>query len=141
MKKKLLSIISIIALSITNYSFSAKNVVVSAIVWNTNWAPVVISVNPASNPVLIKTNALQEYIIYYRDNEKDQLSYTITARSWATNPISWTVQSFEYDSSSWAYINIKYLAPATKVWSKTITLTLNDWHNPVVVKTLNVYIY
>lgn len=138
--KKFLWIISIIALSISNYSFWANSVVVSAVVWNINAAPVVISVNPSSNPRMLKVNTLQDYAVYFRDNEKDSVYYTITAQSWAVTPISWTINPSNYDSWSWAYINFKYLAPSIAVKAKKITIILNDWPN-ATIKELNVYIY
>ncbi|MDD4151221.1 MAG: hypothetical protein PHR68_01275 [Candidatus Gracilibacteria bacterium] len=138
--KKFLGIISIIALSFSNYTFGINSVVVSAVVGNINASPVIISVNPSSNPKMIKINNLQDYIIYFRDNEKDIVYYSITAESGATNPISGTINHSDYDSGSGAYINFRYLAPSTAVKAKKITLVLNDGQN-ATIKELNVYIY
>lgn len=120
----------------------AQQVVVSAIVWSIDRAPQILTINPDSDPKVIARNKTQNYTIYFSDTEKDTVYYTITPLSWYTNPISWTVNSSDYDSASWAYINFTYLAPSTKPTPNPtkVTVTLNDWPN-LVTKDINLYIY
>ncbi len=139
--KKIFSIIllAIISVYYSNFSFSANSVVVSAVVWNLNHSPVVISVNPNNDPKLLKTNSLQNFTLYFRDDEKDLIYYTITPADWYTNPISWVINPSYYDAGSGAYINFSYLAPLLK-WDSSINIILNDWPN-ITSKDINLYIY
>lgn len=117
-----------------------QSVIVSAVVWNINQAPLVLDINPNSNPRFLARNKTQSYTIYFRDTEKDIVHYTITPVNGYSNPISGTILSTDYDSWSWAYINFLYLAPALATTNEKVIVTLNDWPN-VVVKELNLYIY
>lgn len=121
---------------------NAEQVIVTAVVWNLNHTPVITSINPSSDPKLIARNKTQNYTIYLRDDEQDAIYYTITPQSWYVDPISWTINSSDFDSSSWAYINFKYLAPNTKPTPNPtkVTITINDWPN-LVSKDINLYIY
>ncbi len=140
--KKIFSILllAIISIYYSNLSFSSNPVIVSAIVWNLNHSPLVISVTPNNDPKLLKTNALQNFSLYFRDDEKDTVYYTITPVDWYTNPISGVINSADYDSLSGAYINFAYLAPNTNVWLISVNIILNDWPN-LVSKDINLYIY
>ncbi len=137
--KKIISIISIFTMLFLTASAN-KSVIVSAVVGALNHAPVVISVNPSSNPRMLGVNKTQYYTIYFRDDEKNTVTYTISPNNWYTNPISWTINVWDYDGTNWAYINFLYLAPSTPVSNEKVTVTINDWSN-VVVKELNLYIY
>lgn len=140
--KKLISllILSSFFMYYSNLTIAASSVVVSAVVWNVNHAPVVIEVLPDSNPKLLKRNALQNFTLYFRDDEKDIVYYTITPKDWYTNPINWTINISNYDSSSGAYVNFSYLAPSTNVWNTNVNIVLNDWSN-IVSRNINLYIY
>lgn len=140
--KKIISILSLTAILFyySNLASALNSVVVSAVVWNLNHSPVVINVVPNNNPKLLKTNSLQNFSLYFRDDEKDIIYYTITPKDWYTNPINWVINTANYDSASWAYINFSYLAPSLKVWTSNVNIILNDWPN-IVSKDINLYIY
>ncbi len=137
--KKIIFIFSFIFLILLQTQAN-QSVVVSAIVWNQNSAPIIISINPDSNPRILKTNRTQSYTLYFRDNEKDFVSYTITPKNWYTTPISGTIKSSDYDNNNWAYINFLYLAPATAYPDENVTVTINDGTS-IVSKELNLYVY
>lgn len=137
--KKIISIIFIFTILFLSVRAN-QSVIVSAVVGSLNHAPVILSVFPDSNPRILRTNKTQSYTIYFRDDEKDNINYTITPLNWYSNPISWSLNSTNYDSSSWAYINFLYLAPATTSTNEKVTVTISDWSN-VIVKDLNLYIY
>lgn len=137
--KKIISILLFLSILIST-AYANQSVIVSAVVGSLNHAPIILSVSPNSNPRILKKNATQSYTIYFKDDEKDTVYYTISPVSWYTNPISWTISSSNYDASNWAYINFLYLAPATANPSEKIIVTINDWPN-VIVKELNLYIY
>lgn len=117
-----------------------QSVVVSAIVWNVNNAPIIISVTPNSDPRILKTNRTQSYSIYFRDNEKDTITYTITPQNWYTNPISGTITAADYDSNNGTYIHFLYLSPASAFPNESIIVTINDG-STIISKQLNLYIY
>lgn len=137
--KKIIFIFSFIFLILLTAQAN-QSVIVSAIVWNQNSAPLIMSVNPDSNPRILKTNRTQSYTLYFRDNEKDFVSYTITPQNWYTTPISGTINSSDYDNNSWAYINFLYLAPPTAYANESIIVTINDGTS-IVSKQLNLYVY
>lgn len=142
MKKIIISLILLLALVSNNTTFWSQNVIVSAVVWSINQAPLVVSVNPSSNPRILWTNKTQSYSVWFSDNEKDTIYYTITPKDGYTNPVSWVINPSDYDVNWNAYVNFLYLSPASAPswWFTDITVTLNDGPN-VVVKTLNLYIY
>lgn len=141
--KKIISIFILCVLIFLSVKAN-QSVIVSAVVWTDNHSPVILSVNPNSNPRILATNKTQSYTIYFRDDEKDQITYTITPDNWFANPISGTILSSNYDTASWAYINFLYLSPATSNISSNpnekIIVTINDGVT-VVKKELNLYIY
>ena len=142
MKKIITSSIIFLALIFNTINISAnESVIVSAVVWNINSAPIILNVNPSSNPRILATNKTQSYTITLSDKEKDTIYYTITPEDWYTNPISWIINPSDYIWDN-AYINFLYLAPATvPSWDTSkITVTINDWPN-VIVRDLNLYIY
>ncbi|EKE26706.1 MAG: hypothetical protein ACD_4C00186G0003 [uncultured bacterium (gcode 4)] len=120
-------------------SFSVS---ISAVVWNINHSPKIISILPSSDPKLIWKNKIQNYSIYLIDDEKDEISFNITPMTWYSNPVSWTIVSSGFDSSSWAYINFTYLSPADVPTPNPtkVTVTLNDWPN-IIAKDINLYVY
>ncbi|MDP2103968.1 MAG: hypothetical protein Q8K26_03540 [Candidatus Gracilibacteria bacterium] len=122
--------------------FANQSVNVSAIVGAINHAPVVLSVTPSSNPKLLGTNKIQNYTLYFRDDENDTVTYTITPVSGYTNPISGAINPADYDGANGAYINFTYLSasavPAPN--PTTVTVTLNDGSN-LVNKDIRLYIY
>lgn len=117
-----------------------QSVVVSAIVWNLNNAPIILSITPNSNPRILKTNRTQSYSIYFRDNEKDTITYTITPQYGYTNPISGTISPSDYGSDNTAYVNFLYLSPANATNNESIIVTIYDG-NTLISKQLNLYIY
>lgn len=137
--KKLIFIFSFVFLILLTAQAN-QSVIVSAIVWNQNSAPIIMSVNPDSNPRILKTNRTQSYTLYFRDNEKDNVSYTITPLNGYTTPISGSISPADYDSNNWAYINFLYLAPPTAYTNESIIVTINDG-NSIVSKQLNLYVY
>lgn len=141
--KKLIVLFLILSSTLLPFQTNANSsVIVSAVVGSLNQAPLVLSVNPNWDPWILETNSIQDYIIYFKDNEKDTVYYTVTPwdNSWYVTPISWVINPWDYDSNNWAYINFLYLAPAIWNSNASITITLNDWPN-VTFKKLNLYIY
>ncbi len=118
----------------------ANNVIITAKVGSQNSSPVILSVNPASNPRILWTGKYQNYTIYFRDDEKNSLHFTINPEYGSVNPYFGNISSQMYDSQSGAYIQFTYLAPLTPANNEKIMITLDDgW----VIKThqLNLYIY
>lgn len=115
---------------------------VTAIVGAGNHSPVVLSVSPANDPKLLSRNKIQNYTLYFRDDEKDTVTYTITPVSGYANPISGTISTTDYDSASGAYVNFTYLSPANLPAPNptTVTVTLNDATN-LVNKDIHLLIY
>lgn len=144
MKKSLitLSIVLSAAVSSVFFVFASQSVQVTAIVGTMNHSPIVTSIVPSSDPKLLGRNKIQNYTLYFRDDEKDVVSYTITPAHGYVNPISGTVGPSGYDSGSGGYVNFTYLAPATVPTGNltTVTVTLNDGSN-LVHKVINLYIY
>lgn len=140
--KRLVSVLLLtsIFLYYSNLSFALNSVMVSAVVGNLNHAPVIINVIPSSNPKILQNKSLQNFSLYFRDDEKDTVYYTITPRDWYTTPTSWVINSSNYDSASGAYINFSYLAPSTGVWNSSVNIIINDGPN-VISKDINLYIY
>ncbi len=119
---------------------SATNVLVTAKVWNLNSKPIVISVNPSSNPRFLPVNGTQNYILYFQDDENDEITYTITPDTWFVTPTNGSIPTNEYDESNWAYINFLYSAPSTPNTTEKVIVTINDGTN-VTIKQINLYIY
>jgi hypothetical protein len=78
--------ITIITLASYSKLIAADNFTLSAVVGNSNHAPIVTEVSPNSNPryldnstdsVLVKQN----YSIKFRDDENDEVTYTITTQA------------------------------------------------------------
>lgn len=115
---------------------------VSAIVGSLNHSPVITTLTPSGDPKLLGRDKIQNYTLYFRDDEKDTVSYTITPVSGYTNPVSGTVNPSDYDSQSGAYINFTYLSPSATPTPNptTVTVTLNDGPN-LVNKDIHLYIY
>lgn len=101
MKKFLIILVGIIGIiSSLFYVFADQSVQVTAIVGSINHSPVIASVSPSGDPKLLAKNKIQNYTLYFRDDEKDIVSYTITSVSGYANPISGTISATDYDSSS-----------------------------------------
>ncbi|MFC1797722.1 hypothetical protein ACFLY2_00620 [Patescibacteria group bacterium] len=77
---------------ITNHAslFAANSITLSAVVGNSNHTPVVVSVNPDSNPLYIAHSVdsgtgivrnEQAFILEFRDDERDEITYTITVET------------------------------------------------------------
>ncbi len=98
--------------------------------------------SPSSDPKLLARSKIQNYTLYFRDDEKDSVTYTITPVDGFTNPISGSVGSVSYDTASGAYINFTYLSPATIPAPNptTVTVTLNDGTS-LVSKDIHLLIY
>lgn len=143
MKKLLIGLVGIMSvISSILFVSATQSVIVSAIVGAINHAPVILSVTPASDPKLLGMNKIQNYTLYFRDDEKDAITYTITPVSGYTNPISGTVNPAAYDGANGAYINFTYLSPSAVPAPNptTITVTFNDGSN-LVNKDIRLYIY
>ena len=143
MKKFLIILVGIIGIiSSLFYVFADQSVQVTAIVGSVNHSPVIVNISPSSDPKLLAKNKIQNYTLYFRDDEKDIVSYTITSVSGYANPISVTISATDYDSSSWAYVNFTYLAPSSTPAPNptTVTVTFNDGTN-LVNKDIHLYIY
>lgn len=143
MKKSLIILSGFVGiLSSVFFVFANQSVTVTAIVGAINHAPVILSVTPSSDPKLLGRNKIQNYTLYFRDDEQDAITYTITPVSGYTNPISGTVNPTDYDGSDGAYINFTYLSPSTTPAPNptTVTVTLNDGSN-LVNKDVRLYIY
>lgn len=146
--KKIISIL-ITTLLVLNYSnvIAGTNLTLSAVVGNSNHAPVITLLDPNSDPRYLKNSTedtiiKQSYLIKFRDDEKDEVSYTITVEDWwwSTTVTDWSIIPTEYDSNNEAYITFDYISPLEEVEEKTITVTISDWPN-VTVQIINVYIY
>lgn len=146
--KKIISFL-IITISLLNYwdkTMAADTLSVSAVVGNSNHKPVVIETNPDLNPNYLAHSSWtdlikQNYYIKFRDDEADDVTYTITTQSdwWAVNPTSWTIT--DYNVNNEAYIFFEYISPTIATNDiRTITVTISDWPN-ITIQTLNVYIY
>jgi len=144
MKKPLIICLLVLSAAFFSWFFVSANqsVQVSAVVGSLNHSPIVLSLAPASELKMLGTSKIQNYILSFRDDEKDTVSYTITPADGYTNPISGTINPGDYDSGSGAYVNFTYLAPATVPAGNltTATVTLNDGSN-LVNKVINLYIY
>ncbi len=143
--KKIVSILILLILMIDLSWVNADTYTLSAIVGNSNHTPIVTEVIPDSDPRYLDNSTdwdytKQNYSIKFRDDENDDVDYTITVESdwWGVTPTSGSITS--YDSDDEAYIFFEYTAPTSAVWAKEITVTITDWPN-VTVQTLNVYIY
>ena len=123
-------------------AFANSSVQVSAVVGSLNHSPVVLSVAPSSDPKLLAVNKIQSYSLYFRDDEKDAISYTITPESGYVNTINGTISPADYDSLSGAYVHFTYLSPSASPTPNptTVTMTLNDGTN-IVNKDIHLYIY
>lgn len=143
--KKLLTLLSLFSAGLLSSFFfvsANQSVQVTAVVGNMNHSPVVVSLSPSSNPKLLGQNKIQSYSLYFRDDEKDTVSYTITPGSGYVNPLNGAISSPEYDSASGAYIHFTYLSPASIPAPNptTVTVTLNDGLN-LVSKDIHLLIY
>jgi len=146
MRNKIISLVLFILIWI-NTAIAAENYTISAIVGNSNRAPVVTEYLPATETIylaysVIWTLVKQNYSIKFRDDENDEVTYTVTPETdwWTITIDNWTILTGDYDWNNEAYIFFEYIAPYSAVWAKTITVTINDGSN-VTIKTLNVYIY
>lgn len=139
--KIIISIISIFVFLI-NSALANSNVTVSAVIWNINSAPLILSVNPSSSLNILEEWESQVFIINIRDIERDTLYYTITPENGYVNPISWIIESSEYNSEWETSITFTYLAPVpAPSWNyDKVTVTISDWPN-VVVRDINFYIF
>lgn len=144
MKKSLVTLFLVLSAAVSSVFlvFAQQAVQVTAIVGTMNHSPVVLSVTPSSDPKMLGVSKIQNYTLYFRDDEKDAVSYTITSADGYTNPVSGAVSASNYDSGSGAYVNFTYLAPATVPAGNltAVTVTLNDGSN-LVHKVINLYIY
>ena len=120
--------------------YATNTVVVSAIVGNINSAPLIISVTPSSDPKLLGAGEVQNFSVYYRDNEKDSATFTVTPQDGFVTPISGRIPKSSYDTNSGATINFTYRAPESSVGTSQVTVTINDGSN-VTTKTIGLYIY
>ena len=103
-----------------------------------------MSLAPSSDPKLLGKNKIQNYTLYFRDDERDTVSYTITPslNGGYTNIINGTIHPSDYNAGSWAYVNFTYLSPASSPSPNptTVTVTLSDGSN-LVNKDIHLYIY
>jgi len=121
-------------------TYSNIKVMVSATVWGGNQAPVILSVNPSSVPVVLRRSAIQTFSIQVRDTDSPSVSYTITAGTGATNPINGTLTNTGALATGQSYIYFTYFTPPSRARTSNITVTLNDG-STVVVKNISIYIH
>ena len=140
--RKIISLLLILLpiFTIVNHVIASWSVTISAIVGNINHAPVIISISPNWNPEALPTSTLQGFSIVVKDDEKDTITYTYTPQDGSTNPINWTINTWDYNWSNEATINFDYLSPSTWVWTTKVTVTINDWSN-VIYQDINLFIY
>ncbi|MEA3386864.1 MAG: hypothetical protein U9Q66_00190 [Patescibacteria group bacterium] len=81
MSKYITSIFSIISILIFSTANAVESVTVSAVVGNLNHSPVVTSITPNNNPKLLKAYSLQNFVVKFRDDEKNHIYYTITTQT------------------------------------------------------------
>lgn len=121
-------------------AYSDVSVMVSAVVGTGNAYPEVLAVNPNTVPVVLGKGTIQTFSVQVRDTDSSSVSYTITAGTGATNPISGTLGNATDLASGQAYVYFTYYAPTNKAGSSNITVTLNDG-SAVVVKNIGIYVY
>lgn len=120
--------------------YSDVDVTVSAIVGSAVAPPQVLGINPDFSPVVLPKWSIQTFALQVEDTDSASITYTITAGTGATNPLSGTYSNTALLNSGQAYIYFTYFSPSTKAGSSNITVTLNDG-TAVVVKTISTYIY
>jgi hypothetical protein len=88
-------------------------------------------------------NVVQLFSIQIKDVEWDNITYTITPDYGATSPISGTISNSTKLQNGEAFIDFTYLSSSevSELWASKITLTLNDWVNPVTIKEIDLYIF
>lgn len=121
-------------------AYSDVSVMVSAVVGTGNAYPEVLAVNPNTVPVVLGKGTIQTFSVQVRDTDSASVTYTITAGTGATNPISGTLNNATDLANGEAYAYFTYYAPANKAGSSNITVTLNDG-SAVVVKNIGIYVY
>jgi hypothetical protein len=121
---------------------ATPSVFVSAVVGLGNHAPIIQTIIPSSDPKLLGRNKIQNYSIYFRDDEKDTVTYTISPMDGYVNPLNGAINRSDYDTFSGAFINFTYLAPGGIPLSNptTITITLND-STTLIHRDIHLYIY
>ena len=136
----ILTFLSIVV--VWHVAYSASNVAISAIVWNQNQPPLILAVAPDSDPLVLARSSTQNYNINIKDNEGDTVYYTLTAASWSTIPLNWSITDSTALQNWEAYVSFTYVAPSSPPAGSftTVTLTLNDGPN-LVPRVLNLYIY
>jgi len=78
MKKIFLFILVCFSVLLSIYYVVANyEVIVSATVNSPNHAPLILSVNPSDDPRLLRTNRIQHYTMYFKDDETDSTVYSI----------------------------------------------------------------
>lgn len=147
MKKVISSLILIILILSHWKAIASTSMTISAVVGNSNHAPVVTLVDPNSNPRYLNNSTVdtiikQSYLIRFRDDETDEVNYTITVEEWgwSTTVTSWTIIPTQYDTNNEAYITFDYITPTEEVGEKSITVTISDGPN-ITIQVINVYIY
>lgn len=132
----------IITLFLVSISF-AEETKVTANVTVANNKPEIVSITPRFSPVVMGQNVVQSFSIQLKDIEWDNITYTITPDYGGTSPISGTITNATKLQNAQAFINFIYLSSneVTELWSSKITLTLNDWVNPVTIKEIDLYIF
>lgn len=121
----------------------AEEINVSANVSVVNNQPEVVSVTPNFSPIVMGQNVVQSFSIQLKDVEWDNITYTITPDYGATSPISGIISNVTKLQNSEAFINFTYLSSneVSEIGSSKITITLNDWINPVTIQEIDLYIF
>jgi hypothetical protein len=121
----------------------AEDIWVSARVSVANNKPEVVSITPSFSPVVMWQNTVQSFSIQIKDVEWDNITYTITPDYGATSPISWTISDATKLQNAEAFIDFTYLSSneVSEIWASKITITLNDWVNPVSIQEIDLYIF
>jgi len=127
--------------------YANKSVAVSAVVGDINRVPIILSVNPDNNIVVLPSTDSIIYTISFSDYEKDDIIHTITPWIWTyidTWISNWiTLWKSSYDSNGLATLKFEYI-PVLSDWEveyqTEIVVTISDWIN-TVEKILNIYVY
>lgn len=127
---------------VINITF-AEEIWVSANVTVANNKPEVVSITPRFSPVVMWQNIVQSFSIQLKDVEWDNITYTITPDYGATSPISGKITNATKLQNAQAFINFNYLSSSEiwEQWSSQITITLNDWINPITIRKIDLYIF
>lgn len=119
--------------------FSDSSLLVTARVGPQAIAPVITSVSPSGNPVVIARNSVQTFSLAVKtDPASSSLTYTVTPAVGMMIPEVGTIPV----SGGIASIPVTFIAPSTKAGLSYFIVTVQDsTTHQVVNKRVNIYIY